>query len=511
MNAMSGLMGSQMQRLPIVEDLQQLPEISPTSSLSNTVCIMDPEGNWSSVEEKTVEQLSEFGEIARLDTSLVVSLRCVLVTYYDVRCSQQAMLHWADRTEPFPAAPHDCRIVRINMAAFVEKLGSLGGFHQFGEVANISVLYGDAIVEFYDMRAAQYLLSSAGRAASAWGVTIPTPPPQQPTKTPSAMAAAVARLTSQAQVHGMTPPGLPLAAPGLGSAFGKADMGSSSTSGANMMLPELLATLGGISLLEPRAKASAGATASATAAAGVDLLAAQQQADTAKVDESASGDPRASNRPVRTKVNTNDFSKYDIDPAKIQAGQDSRTTVMVRNLTGARARKDFLKFLDKCGLSERYTFFYMPCKEHRNIPAGFAFVNFVAPCDVHKLYVMVKSGLWSEINADVQAKCPAVSYGRFQGHDELVKHFSSSAVLHEQDPEKRPIFRPQAGKAVKEVDSSQDSGSIKRETLEALPQPAYISLAGFEPSGRLAGISAEVSDKSRLGVMSGLSSQVQGA
>eukprot|EP00404_Azadinium_spinosum_P042809 CAMPEP_0180828660 /NCGR_PEP_ID=MMETSP1038_2-20121128/74802_1 /TAXON_ID=632150 /ORGANISM="Azadinium spinosum, Strain 3D9" /LENGTH=32 /DNA_ID= /DNA_START= /DNA_END= /DNA_ORIENTATION= len=32
MNAMSGLMGSQKQRLPmnIVEDLQQLPEISPT-------------------------------------------------------------------------------------------------------------------------------------------------------------------------------------------------------------------------------------------------------------------------------------------------------------------------------------------------------------------------------------------------------------------------------------------------------------------------------------------------
>jgi len=511
MNAMSGLMGLQKQRSPmnIVEDLQQLPEISPTSSLSNTVCIMDPEGKWNSVEEKTVEQLSEFGEIARLDTSLVVSLRCVLVTYYDVRCSQQAMLHWADRTEPFPAAPHDCRIVRINTAAFVEKMGSLRGFHQFGEVANISVLYGDAIVEFYDMRAAQYLLSSAGRAASAWGVTIPTPPPQQPTKTPSAMAAAVSRLTSQAQVHGMAPPGLPLAAPGLGSAFGKPDMGSSSTSG--MMLPELLAALGGISLLEPRAKASAGATASATAAAGVDFLAVQQQADAAKVEESASGDPRASNRPVRTKVNTNDFSKYDIDPAKIQAGQDSRTTVMVRNLTGARARKDFLKFLEKCGLSERYTFFYMPCKEHRNIPAGFAFVNFVAPCDVHKLYVMVKSGFWSEVNSDAQAKCPAVSYGRFQGHDELMKHFSSSAVLHEQDPEKRPIFRPQAGKAVKEVESSQD----KREALEALPQPAYISLAGYESSGyaqgRLAGISAEVSDKSRLGFMNGLSSQVQGA
>eukprot|EP00913_Durusdinium_trenchii_P018881 g17742.t1 len=85
--------------------------------------------------------------------------------------------------------------------------------------------------------------------------------------------------------------------------------------------------------------------------------------------------------------------------------------------------------------------------------------------DVHKLFVMVKNGVWREFMGKSQTKAPGVSYARFQGHEdgrnmdmglcnarlELVEHFSSSAVLHEQDPEKRPIFRPDAAaKAAKE-------------------------------------------------------------
>jgi hypothetical protein len=220
---------------------------------------------------------------------------------------------------------------------------------------------------------------------------------------------------------------------------------------------------------------------------------------------------------VRTKVNTHDFSKYDIDPEKIKAGEDSRTTVMVRNLTGHRARKDFLKFLEKCGLSERYTFFYMPCKEHRNVPAGFAFVNFVEPGDVLQLYVMVKSGVWREVVGDAQAKSPAVSYGRFQGHDELASHFSSSAVLHEQDPEKRPIFKPHAGKAAAETGSAPASPAYApNKPKEIAPSsPAYIKLGGLEEHGRaqgsFSGLSELTTDKSRLGVMGGYGSMMQGA
>mmetsp|Transcript_29470 Transcript_29470/g.90717 ORF Transcript_29470/g.90717 Transcript_29470/m.90717 type:complete len:188 (-) Transcript_29470:239-802(-) len=82
---------------------------------------------------------------------------------------------------------------------------------------------------------------------------------------------------------------------------------------------------------------------------------------------------------------------------------------------------------------------------------------------------MVKSGFWREFISDPQSKAPAMSYARFQGHEELAKHFNSSAVLHEQDPEKRPIFRAEAAcaaakaqaqaQAPKAVDYREDGGT----------------------------------------------------
>jgi len=104
----------------------------------------------------------------------------------------------------------------------------------------------------------------------------------------------------------------------------------------------------------------------------------------------------------------------------------------------------------------------MPCKEHRNVPAGFAFVNFASPQDVHTLYGAMASGLWREVCGNSPKKPPAVSYARFQGHEDLVQHFSLSVVLQEQDPEKRPIFRPEvANQRQVATQSTSGNGPIK--------------------------------------------------
>eukprot|EP00930_Biecheleria_cincta_P082052 TRINITY_DN7159_c0_g1_i1.p1 TRINITY_DN7159_c0_g1~~TRINITY_DN7159_c0_g1_i1.p1 ORF type:complete len:482 (-),score=88.42 TRINITY_DN7159_c0_g1_i1:74-1519(-) len=339
-------------------------ESSPTCALTNTVCVSDPDGKWPVVQADAVKELSEFGEIARLDASLGVVARCILVTYFDVRAAQRLLLSSPGRVEPFPAAAHDCRIVRVELAAFSKKVPNVeGGFSQFGEVANISASLGVAIVEFYDMRAAQMLLAASRGTAS-----------------PHAQDDSSAPLFSE-------PNGLAASA-GLGKAMGF-----------------------------------------------------EESAESGKGKQ----DRAAANRPVRcSKVSTKDFSKFDIDADRILRGEDPRTTVMVRNIMGVTARTDFLDFLDKCLLGDRFTFFYMPCKEHKNIPAGYAFINFISPMDVHNLFMMVRSGFWSEFMNDPQTKAPGVSYARFQGHEDLMKHFSSSAVIHEPDPEKRPIFRPEA-------------------------------------------------------------------
>jgi len=348
---------------------------SPTAGVSNTVCVtISAQGG--PVWTKAAEELSEFGEIARLDVSLSITLGTVLVTYFDVRCAQMVMLHMASRAEPFQPASHDCRIVSVDLPGFCAKTGHIGGFDDFGEVAHVNMLAGHAVIEFYDFRSAQALLAAAGDSA--------TPVPGD-----STAPAAIARDLFEGDPAKLrAPPGIgrPAAAPTQ--AFPK---GSS----------------------------------------GIPDSAPEQAGDAAK------------HRVTRTKITNKDFRKFDIDTGAILRGEDKRTTVMVRHLQGICARKEFLLFLDKCGLGNRYSFFYMPCKEHRNIPAGFAFANFASPHDVHTLYGAVAGGLWREVCGSSPTKSPAVSYARFQGHEDLVQHFSLSVVLQEQDPEKRPIFRPE--------------------------------------------------------------------
>jgi hypothetical protein len=159
--------------------------------------------------------------------------------------------------------------------------------------------------------------------------------------------------------------------------------------------------------------------------------------------EEGIGSPERKEKPERTahmKVGAKEFQRYDISAQKIRAGLDTRTTVMVRNLSGPNARTHFLNMLELLGLQERYTFFYMPYKEFRSVHAGFAFVNFCTAKDVLQLFVAVQRGLWKEI-ASPDAKPLRMSYARFQGQQELQSHFNSSAVLHDQDPQKRPVFR----------------------------------------------------------------------
>jgi len=434
----------------------QRPESSPTAALSTTVRIAYPNGDCPPVQSKTVEELSEYGEIARLDTSLGVILGCILVTYFDVRCAQRVLIELVSRIQPFPPAPHDFRTVRVSLSTFA--LCEVGGFGQFGEVANISIVHGDAIVEFYDMRSAQFLLAAAGSSGSPW---IP------------------AANLPDARGRGNPLLGGAIGLSGLGATMGHPAfsavqrlLGSLQVPNASDLSPSPLARPPG--LLDGSGRpGNSGATLTSLAKAA---LAAEENCLPEPNDHDKQAAERG-NRPVRTKVTTKEFEKYDINPDRIASGEDQRTTVMVRNMGGPHARRDFIKFMEKCGLGDRYTFFYMPCKEHRNVPAGFAFVNFSAPEDVLKLYTVLNNGLWRKLNSEQSGKSPAVSYARFQGQEELTKHFSSSVVMHEQDPKKRPIFRHK--NAPQEKDKEQDNGATD---VDFLPIPT-LPTATTSPTG----------------------------
>eukprot|EP00913_Durusdinium_trenchii_P018883 g17744.t1 len=180
------------------------------------------------------------------------------------------MLSSLGRCEPFPPAAHDIRTVRVDLSAFAEKVDHVrGGFNQFGEVAHISASHGYALVEFYDIRAAQTLL------AASQGTAVPWTPEQNPS------------------------------APGL-----LASLGSGSGS---WPLPSTLpqGLLGYQSEMAEEILESPKHWQSAVIFSELEEAADNTDAQTQDV-ESSKGE--RGNKPVKTKVSTKEFQKYDIDP-----------------------------------------------------------------------------------------------------------------------------------------------------------------------------------------------------
>eukprot|EP00928_Gymnodinium_smaydae_P039494 TRINITY_DN26977_c0_g1_i2.p1 TRINITY_DN26977_c0_g1~~TRINITY_DN26977_c0_g1_i2.p1 ORF type:complete len:451 (+),score=69.55 TRINITY_DN26977_c0_g1_i2:112-1464(+) len=410
------------------------------AAASTTVCITDGEvpfvttaaGIWS-----------EYGELARLDTTLGLVTGCVLVTFYDIRCARRLLAELGDRAAPSQPHATDYRVVRVSPACS-ERLGAVGGFGVFGEVASATAVCGDVLVEFYDMRAAHKLVATVGP-----GAALPVPP------TPPASLAALAATQAPASVppspcaSGYPP--LDLITPPQSPTLARSTQ-VASLSDPNLKLP----------MRPPPGLGGGQASSSSPTTAGGATPSSPEGPDdspqTPQQDPSGSETRQSGGGPVRTRVTSKDFSMYDISPQNILNGQDTRTTVMVRHLTAPTARQSFLTLMDRCGLGERYLFFYMPCKEQSRVHAGFAFVNFSAPEDVLALHQTLRRGahLWREVCSDPQAKVPVVSYARFQGQEALMKHFSSSAVLHTSDVDKRPIFR-MPPKSEKDMEHRQDS------------------------------------------------------
>jgi RNA recognition motif-containing protein len=201
-------------------------------------------------------------------------------------------------------------------------------------------------------------------------------------------------------------------------------------------------------------------------------------------------------KPVREKVSSKDLQQFEIDVSAIENGQDERTTVMLRNMPKACSREDFLKLLGQSGLGDRITFLYMPFDKRRNVHCGFAFVNFSTPEDVLKMVRSIQAGLLKGTVARNMSMPPAISYARLQGHDELVRHFSLSAVMYDDDARKRPLFVPGSKGAAKAERNGKNGTKItNRADVDASNMlPVYITLEGNSSTCQNGGFSSSGSE-----------------
>jgi hypothetical protein len=120
-------------------------------------------------------------------------------------------------------------------------------------------------------------------------------------------------------------------------------------------------------------------------------------------------------------------------------GEDTRTTVMLRNLPRDISRAALLKLLDDKGFAGKYNFLYMPIDFVRHTSLGYAFVNMETP-EVVKEFWEVFDG-FSAWSVACEKVCRVNWSNPHQGYDEHVQRYRNSPLMHKDVPDEcRPVL-----------------------------------------------------------------------
>lgn len=130
---------------------------------------------------------------------------------------------------------------------------------------------------------------------------------------------------------------------------------------------------------------------------------------------------------------------YGLDLTRIAAGEDRRTTLMIKNIPNKYTQKMLLTLLEErfSGVSPfPFDFFYLPIDFKNRCNVGYAFINMTSPFAIPKLVEEFHGRRWPKFNSE---KICHISYARIQGRNALIQHFQNSSLLHE-DKRCRPVL-----------------------------------------------------------------------
>ncbi|XP_042038966.1 protein MEI2-like 2 isoform X1 [Salvia splendens] len=143
---------------------------------------------------------------------------------------------------------------------------------------------------------------------------------------------------------------------------------------------------------------------------------------------------RARSRRVESGGQMDNKKQYQLDLEKIMSGEDSRTTLMIKNIPNKYTSKMLLAAIDETHKGT-YDFLYLPIDFKNKCNVGYAFINMVAPTHIITLYEAFNGKKWEKFNSE---KVAYLAYARIQGKIALVSHFQNSSLMNE-DQRCRPI------------------------------------------------------------------------
>ncbi|KAJ9135921.1 hypothetical protein P3X46_033042 [Hevea brasiliensis] len=145
---------------------------------------------------------------------------------------------------------------------------------------------------------------------------------------------------------------------------------------------------------------------------------------------------RGRSRRVENNGNQVDSKKqFQLDLDKIISGEDTRTTLMIKNIPNKYTSKMLLAAIDD-NHKGTYDFLYLPIDFKNKCNVGYAFINMLSPSHIIPFYEAFNGKKWEKFNSE---KVASLAYARIQGKAALVNHFQNSSLMNE-DKRCRPIL-----------------------------------------------------------------------
>ncbi|XP_042007429.1 protein MEI2-like 5 [Salvia splendens] len=168
-------------------------------------------------------------------------------------------------------------------------------------------------------------------------------------------------------------------------------------------------------------------------------------------------------------------SQYQLDLDKIRNGEDTRTTLMIKNIPNKYTSKMLLLAIDETHKGA-YDFLYLPIDFKNKCNVGYAFINMASPLHIISFFEAFDGKKWEKFNSE---KVAALAYGRIQGKVALVSHFQNSSLINE-DKRFRPILFQSEGQ---ESDDLSNFSSSNLNIFVRQPDGSYTGDALDSPKG----------------------------
>ncbi|XP_020579938.1 protein MEI2-like 2 isoform X2 [Phalaenopsis equestris] len=127
--------------------------------------------------------------------------------------------------------------------------------------------------------------------------------------------------------------------------------------------------------------------------------------------------------------------QYQLNLEKIINGEDTRTTLMIKNIPNKYTSKMLLATIDE-NHKGSYDFLYLPIDFKNKCNVGYAFINMLSPSHILPFHQTFNGKKWEKFNSE---KVASLAYARIQGKVALVSHFQNSSLMNE-DKRCRPIL-----------------------------------------------------------------------